>query len=389
MESIKLELLDNQSKILFILSQSEGLSFTEILESSKLSKNTVSKYLKQLSKKDLIQKILIKRKKRETFGYSTTTQGNQSLGMNWLTSISKSLEFKKSTDETLVFKHDYEDATRELFAKINDGFYNLQDKTLDILKSCGGTKSLVTQIGTYASKFGEKFFKEVPSYFLHLAVIYIFLNTIENKKHHTEKELFLAKFGKSDDDFKIILEKFNEIKIKINSEKVLNQNVEFYEELLLKYNEFESNFSESLDLIINGDYGINHLLVETSKNNDHSYEDWYFHETDMIGSFLNQKINDALTEELINQNFIGKKVKPLMKITKNIVNSMEKHQIIERNIKKEFENVVFLKLFSKSVDMGLEIENTEKILKNSVEIHMKNRTDEHLDNFIDNIKKWV
>jgi DNA-binding Lrp family transcriptional regulator len=48
MESLKLSILDKPVKLLYILSELGDLTFNELVERSKLSRNTVSKYIKIL-----------------------------------------------------------------------------------------------------------------------------------------------------------------------------------------------------------------------------------------------------------------------------------------------------------------------------------------------------
>ncbi len=204
--------------------------------------------------------------------------------------------------------------------------------------------------------------------YLYLAVIFIFLNSLENPQFHIKDTQFLEIYGQASESFKKALEDFKTHKNKIqNIIKDLSKLEEIemiygkqeenkltqvykgvpYEETLAKLeseltkqlakseliheepkiflknyrNKFNLNFilknsmreefQTVLNSIVKGKYGLISF--------DFNYEPYFFHENDIVGSFLNQRINDALNEELINKSIFGiKELTPLTDIAEDI-----------------------------------------------------------------------
>jgi hypothetical protein len=72
---------------------------------------------------------------------------------------------------------------------------------------------------------------------------------------------------------------------------------------------------------------------------------------DAVGSFLNRRINDALTEEYINSKvFEMKESNPLVEIAEDITNEMETLHLIWFEIKVKFKDVVLEKLAKEAVE---------------------------------------
>jgi hypothetical protein len=116
-----------------------------------------------------------------------------------------------------------------------------------------------------------------------------------------------------------------------------------------------------LESIVKGKYGLISF--------DFNYEPYFFHENDIVGSFLNQRINDALNEELINKSIFGiKELTPLIDIAADITEEMTTMHIIWEEIKERFNDVVLDMLFRRSEEMGLRRPSEKNIVYDLSEI---------------------
>ena len=414
MELSLLSMLENSFKLLYLLNESGSSTFTNLVKDSGLSRNTVSKYLKQLQAEGQIKKeIVLLKSNRNSLGYSITEQGINVLNSrfvgdvksNWLSSISaKNEALEKLRSKDLIPFSVYSKEKTYLY-QIDDRFFNVLNDALNILEfgcaELGSINKIVAQIGRFASKFGERFFERSPDILLHLSVIFIFFNSLENPQFHIGEEQFIEIYGQIDEDFSYSLNDFNafrkiflnnfagnklleelelifskqeqnkktgaykkepylralknvELKIQKRMEKkgrktnvdvnieILNYQMKYLNFIKIKFKMLDE-FKNTLDSIVHGNYGINYFVFK--------YESYYFHEKDAVGSFLNRRINDALTEEYINSKiFEMKESNPLVEIAEEIADEMETLHLIWLEIKIKFKDVVLEKLIKEAVE---------------------------------------
>jgi DNA-binding HxlR family transcriptional regulator len=333
---------------------------------------------------------------------------------NWLITIpqrNSALDRLRMQDELSARNYN---ENKTYLVQVEDTFFNLLNNVLNILEfgeELGRINSIVAQIGNYCSKFSEEFFTLPPSHYLYLSVIFVFFNSLENPQFHLNDSQFIDLYGRSDENFKSKTDKLEQLKSSLTkkisdvslvgeldmilAKQAQNKITHVYREenyLNSAYNNLEAQFSEQLEksikfddrtevrspdplspiryyreayfeyyaakhiilekfttalsLILQGNYGILHFLM----NNEY----YFFHERSTVGSFLNRKINDALTEQYINKKIFGiLETETLVEIAEDITDEMETMHIIWGEIKNKFNDVVLQTLFKRSSAMGL------------------------------------
>ncbi|MBD3353527.1 MAG: hypothetical protein GF364_18735 [Candidatus Lokiarchaeota archaeon] len=436
MDLKKLNMLDSSAKIVYVLDEYGTSTFSQVVELTNMSRNTVSKYLKELMEKNDIKKEIISRaNKRDLMGYSLTEQGKsllrselfENIENRWLTSLTERTEAVDHLRTKNLISQSAYDSKKTYLTQIEDAFFNLLNNALNILEfggqELGAINLLVAEIGNLASKFGEQFFTLPPSLELHLAIIFIFFNSIDNPQFHFTEDYFISTFGQAIDSFKNVSNKMNDIRKEIldnvNNQENLHefeliiekqvQNIEtevfnesiytealqelkselsedfrknrsnpnllnnssndssiskknpekkpeplleaykdLYRHYISKKHSLLNELHEHINTLISGNYGIHSFLA--------GGEQHFFHDYDLVGSFLNRRVNDALTEELINKEIFGiKERRPLMEIADDIVDQMVTMHIIwdESKFVNIFCDIVLTMLFQRSEKLGL------------------------------------
>ncbi|MHA1394442.1 MAG: winged helix-turn-helix domain-containing protein [Promethearchaeota archaeon] len=249
MDSIKLLALGPPEKILYVIKEREGSYFTRIIEDSKLSRNTVNKYLKELLNKGYIKKVLIEDEfKKQRIGYMITELGRQYLSTeemvidkdNWLSSLQDrnegiDLKFKNHLIDQKTYNKQ-----KSYLGKIDDMFFNLLNNIADILgyggEELGDINEIIAQMGNFTSKLGERFFNLEPSYYLYLAIIFIFFNSLENPQFNISEDLFIEIYGVSEPNLKFAAKKQKLSKFRQKLKQLLGKaNIGYEEELELLF----------------------------------------------------------------------------------------------------------------------------------------------------------
>ena len=155
MELSLLSMLENSFKLLYLLNESGSLTFTNLVKDSGLSRNTVSKYLKQLQTEGHIKKeIILLKNNRNSLGYSITEQGIHvlksrfvgNIKSNWLSSISaKNEALEKLRSKDLIPFSIYSKEKTYLY-QIDDRFFNVLNDALNILEFGGEELGRINKI---------------------------------------------------------------------------------------------------------------------------------------------------------------------------------------------------------------------------------------------------
>ena len=412
MDRKKLQILDNQSKILYVLIELGDLNYIKIVNVTNLSKNTISKYLKQLIVNEyIVKKIVPSDKGRDYIGYGITEKGKQKFQYesffdrddNWLASINPKIEeLENLRTKGLIIQSIYQEKTTQL-GRIEESYFYLLNNTLNILEygeDLGNINDIIAKLGSMASKFGEKFFEIEPNNFLHLAIIYIFFKSIENPQFHTNSDIFLETYGQIDDNFRNsikhlriyrdkILRILEDKKVIDEIELILNKELQTIDKNIKKrfkdalvdieksikksprfiidskhkvntisqyrklynnyYNEklrVQNRFQKNIDLVMDGYYGLNVFYL--------NYEPYFFHDRDSVGVYLNQKIIDTITQQLISKKIFGmQEILPLVDISKEIAKEMVTMHMIWEEIQEKFSDLILKLLLVQATKSGL------------------------------------
>ncbi|MBD3352096.1 MAG: hypothetical protein GF364_11470, partial [Candidatus Lokiarchaeota archaeon] len=356
------------------------------------------------------------RKGRDIVGYSISEQGLQLLNTlvvseeheNWLIPLFKRNEALENLRTKHLIKQKIYEEKKTLLGELEDALFGLLNNTLNILEfggsGIGDINEIVGQIGTFSSKLGKDFFRIPQTLTLHLALIYIFFNSLENPQFHMNETDFIAVFGKVNQDFRRLSRELDDFKSKlVKSEDDLilfrelellylrkshESDMQLYSEAQFKHSlnelrriivnkineekinvkaspeEFTDNYLENfqkyvdlrdkllqdldrnLNLVLNSNLGVYRFYYKS--------EPYFFHKSDNVGSYLNRKINDMLLAQLINKKLFGlSEMNPLPQIARDIAEEMVIKHIITEEIKHKFLDVILEIIYTKASQMGL------------------------------------
>ncbi len=337
--------LDNDKRVLFILKNLGPQKFTRLGELCKLSRSTVSKYLKShLDQRNIEKKIYSDKNIQET-RYFITQKG-----------------------ETKLTEEGY--GAQENLFYINELHENLSKLSplIEFYKEIGVPESLCFHIIQIILKIGEKFFLIEQNRDLYYTLLYMFYNSILGQ------DIFAYKYWKLEADL---------LKDKEGlSEDITISEGEFKEEKdiksidLSKFSGYKLNKSQFIELCHLKSYQLDYFIDKLMQNNlgffmfirekDGDEDSFFFHEKDIIGTTTMRLIKDRILEEFINQNLVGEKsINELDKIAEEVADELKIMGLIWQEIQEEFEMLIE-KLFIKTArDFGIAKNNLKNLIVTS------------------------
>lgn len=221
--------MDNSDKVLFLLKNFGPQNFTSLVNLSKLSKSTVSKYLKIHLQEALIEKkIVSSRDNRELIKYALTEIGD----------VKSSVLFEKYDDDLILIN------------KINYSIHKLSN-LIRFYEDLSVDEGYIKRIIRIISKLGDRFFTISQNEELYMALFFMFINSARTFEFKMEMQVFCEQFAVKPYD----------IKHYIN--KIMASDLGFY-------------------------------MFERS------YDVFFFHTNDTLGTNTLRLIKDTIIDELIN-----------------------------------------------------------------------------------------
>ena len=312
---------DNSRRILFILRNLGPQRFTNLVKYSNLSRSTVSKYLKLHAKNENIEQKLItdKNSNNQYQGYVITDKGIEELGEGPL----------RLKDELLII-NELKENVRKL------------EILIDFYKKINLEDPFIIHIIRIVSKIGDNFFELQQDRDLFLSVFYIFYNSILGQGALANKYWRFDKEGTQQfKGYKLNIDQFCKL-FKVRKEAI--------------------NYLARVKLI-QSDFGF--YLIKRQ------YNDFYFHEEDLLGTTTLRLIRDRLFDEIIIlQEGISDTNFDLDIMSEEIVEQLSEMGLIWSAIKYQFQLLLVNLIVKSAIDMGfLEIER-EKLMEGIVQSKM-------------------
>jgi len=312
---------DNSRRILFILRNLGPQRFTNLVKYSNLSRSTVSKYLKLHAKsKNIEQKLITDKNSNNQYqGYVITDKGIEELGEGPL----------RLKDELLII-NELKENVRKL------------EILIDFYKKINLEDPFIIHIIRIVSKIGDNFFELQQDRDLFLSVFYIFYNSILGQGALANKYWRFDKEGTQQfKGYKLNIDQFCKL-FKVRKEAI--------------------NYLARVKLI-QSDFGF--YLIKRQ------YNDFYFHEEDLLGTTTLRLIRDRLFDEIIIlQEGISDTNFDLDIMSEEIVEQLSEMGLIWSAIKYQFQLLLVNLIVKSAIDMGfLEIER-EKLMEGIVQSKM-------------------
>jgi len=181
-------------RILYLLKNLGSQRFTDLIEYAGLSRSTVSKYLKNHEKRNIIEKKLFKNQitNRQEQRYFITELGNEMLNEEHI-----------DTSETFYFN------------ELNSYISQLSD-LVNFYKEIGVADSIIYQILKMTSKVGENFFILEKDKDFYLTLFYIFLNSVSTRDFKFEIKEFCKHYD------------VKRLRIDFYVDKIMSNNLGYY-----------------------------------------------------------------------------------------------------------------------------------------------------------------
>ena len=308
-EKLKRELLtksdnieDNSRRILFILRNLGPQRFTSLVNHSKLSRSTVSKYLTLHSKNNTIEQRLIteKESKKQYRFYVITDKGIEKLG-------EEPLPLK---DELFVI-HELKENVRKL------------EDLIDFYKKRNLEAAFIIHIVRIVSKIGDNFFELQQDRDLYMSLFYIFYNSILGQGAFAKKYWRFDIPSPNFKGYKLDLDQFCE------TFKVDREAITYLARIKLIKHEF-------------GFY-----LIKRADN------DFFFHEEDLLGTTTLRLIKDRLIDEIINlQEGISDQIYDLDVMSEEITVELKEMGLLWDEIMEQFQLLVLNLIINNAIEMG-------------------------------------
>jgi len=320
-KKLKIELLkksssieDNSRRILFILRNLGPQRFTNLIKYSNLSRSTVSKYLNNHRRnKNVDQRIVTDKQTNKQYrAYVITEKGIEKLG-------EKPLKLK---DELFIVN------------ELKENVKKLED-LIDFYKEINVEAPFIIHIVRIISKIGDNFFELQQDRDLYLSLFYIFYNSILGQGAFAKNYWHLDESSSQEfAGYKLNLDQFCDV-YNVSREAV--------------------NYLARFKLIKN-DFGF--YLIKRE------YNDFFFHEEDLVGTTTLRLIKDKLIDEIINlQEGIYDIIYDLDILAEELTEQLKEMGLIWSAIQEQFQLLVLNLIIKNAIEMGfLDIER-EKFME--------------------------
>ncbi|MFX1396327.1 MAG: hypothetical protein ACFFAS_04705 [Promethearchaeota archaeon] len=301
---------DNSEKILLVLKYLGPQKFTDLEKSCKISRSTVSKYIRLNIGQENIEKKIYSEGKLNEPRYFITKRGL------------RRIEENSPIDKNELF---YVNNLNENLSRLSD--------LVNFYKEIGIPKTLYLQIIHTISKIGDNFFLIEQNQDLYYTLFYIFFNSILGQGVFAEKYWNIV-------------------------EKPTNQQEK------KDFSGYKLNKSEFIDFFKLKPYKIDYFIDKIMAHNlgfymfirekDGGEDAFFFHEEDLLGTTAIALIKDAVIEGLIYRSMINdKEIYDLDSISEEIAGKLEDMGLIWNAIRVEFEMMIQKLLIKTAKYMGV------------------------------------